>query len=224
MTIRLTVLALALVTISGLGSDAALAQPRAPLSYNGDATQVVTVEAGGAAATTADLTAWQRTPSGWRQAVGPVSAYVGAGGIGQASEQSGKTPEGAWSLTEAFGRRPHNGTRLPYRQVGTSDWWVSDTHSPLYNSYAHCDPGTCPFDESAGENLGLAGPVYDHAVVIDYNRHPVKPGAGSAFFLHISAGKPTGGCVAIPAGALDKLMAWLDPAQHPVIVIAVNAG
>jgi len=51
---------------------------------------------------------------------------------------------------------------------------------------------------------------------------PVVPGAGSAFFMHVSAGKPTAGCVSIPADDLKAVMAWLDPAQHPVIDIAVK--
>jgi L,D-peptidoglycan transpeptidase YkuD (ErfK/YbiS/YcfS/YnhG family) len=37
----------------------------------------------------------------------------------------------------------------------------------------------------------------EHAV-IDYNRSPAVPGKGSAFFLHVSTGKPTTGCVFLP--------------------------
>ncbi|MEV6611083.1 L,D-transpeptidase family protein [Kutzneria sp. NPDC051319] len=196
-----------------------------PVPYRGPAGQVITVVADSATATTAVLTAWQRTGPLWDQWTpvhGPVTANVGTDGIGQASETTSKTPAGVWTLTEAFGIQANDGTRLPYRQVGTSDWWVSDTKSPLYNTYYHCTPGSCPFNEGAGEDLGKAGPVYDHAVVIDYNRKPVVPGAGSAFFLHVSAGKPTAGCVSIPADDLKAVMAWLDPAQHPVIDIAVH--
>ena len=40
---------------------------------------------------------------------------------------------------------------------------------------------------------------YSHAVVIDYNRFPVRAGAGSAFFLHVTNGQPTAGCVAVAA-------------------------
>jgi L,D-peptidoglycan transpeptidase YkuD (ErfK/YbiS/YcfS/YnhG family) len=193
-----------------------------PVTYQGGAGQVITVIADSPTATTAVLTAWERHGSKWRAVHGPVTANVGSQGIGQASETTSKTPAGVWTLTEAFGIQANDGTRLPYRQVGTSDWWVSDTTSPLYNTYYHCDPGTCPFNEGAGEDLGKAGMVYNHAVVIDYNRQPVVPGAGSAFFLHVSAGKPTAGCVSIPADDLKAVMAWLDPAQHPVIDIAVQ--
>ncbi|UOX89364.1 L,D-transpeptidase family protein [Amycolatopsis sp. FBCC-B4732] len=181
--------------------------------------QRITVRADPADATTAVLTAWQRTGGEWTKAYGPVRAHVGKNGVGQASESTSHTPAGVWPLTEAFGIAPAQ-TRLPYREVTTSDWWVSDVASPHYNTHFSCAPGTCPFDEAAGENLGKAGAVYANAVVIDYNRAPVVPGAGSAFFLHVTDGKPTAGCVAIPGADLAELLRWLDPARHPVIEIS----
>ena len=187
----------------------------------GSSTQLVTVTAPSAGSTTAQLTAWQLGPDGWTAVLGPVTARVGAAGIGVASESSTRTPAGTFTLTEAFGRAPNPGTALPYRVVDNADWWVSDTRSPLYNRYARCARGTCPFDERAGENLGAAGPVYDNAVVLDYNRGGT-PGAGSAFFLHITNGAPTAGCVAIDRGSLATLMRWLDPTAAPLIAIGVG--
>ena len=155
-------LALGLVTVAILltGAPAATAVEQIrhdlPLPYHGHAQQVVTVVADDANATTATLTAWQRGTHGWQRVVGPVRAYVGSDGIGQASETTSKTPAGVWTLTEAFGIQPNEGTRLPYRQVNTWDWWVSDATSPLYNTYQHCKPGTCRFNESAGENSDQA--------------------------------------------------------------------
>lgn len=212
---------LSAVFVANSATAFAVDQPRLPLPYLGNAGQVITVVANRANATTAMLIAWQHSSSGWHRAIGPVTAFVGSQGIGTASESSTRTPAGVWTLTEAFGIQPNNGTRLPYRQVSESDWWVSDVKSPYYNKYLHCRPGACPFNEGAGENLGQAGHVYDHAVVIDYNRNPIKPGAGSAFFLHISGGKPTAGCVAIPETTLNAVMRWLDPKQKPVIDIGV---
>jgi hypothetical protein len=60
-------------------------------------------------------------------------------------------------------------------------------------------------------------------VVIDYNRFPVVKGAGSAFFFHVSNGRPTAGCVAMVSGDLNTVMGWLDPSRHPVISIGVGA-
>ncbi|RBY74833.1 hypothetical protein DQ239_18775 [Blastococcus sp. TF02-09] len=191
------------------------------LGFAPPGTQVVTVAAASATATTAKLTAWERVGSTWRVALGPVTARIGASGVGAASEGSTRTPTGTFRLTEAFGRAGNPGTVLPYRRVDGDDWWVSDVASALYNRYAQCAPGTCPFDERAGENLYAQGAVYDQAVVIDYNREG-RRGAGSAFFLHISNNRPTAGCVAIDRASLEKLMRWLQPTAKPVIAIGVG--
>ncbi|MGY2061289.1 L,D-transpeptidase family protein, partial [Nocardia gipuzkoensis] len=119
----------------------------------------------------------------------------------------------------AFGRQPDPGGRMPYREVGESDWWVSDSASPQYNTFQHCDPGTCPFDERAGENLGQAGESYDYAVVIGYNTDRPVPGAGSAFFVHVDAGARSAGCVEVPRESMIALLRWLDPARSPTISI-----
>jgi L,D-peptidoglycan transpeptidase YkuD (ErfK/YbiS/YcfS/YnhG family) len=179
------------------------------------------VVAGSSGSTSAKLTAWELGPNGWNPVLGPVTARVGSAGVGRASETSTRTPAGTFTLTEAFGRAGDPGTALPYRVVDGDDWWVSDVNSPEYNRYAQCAPSTCPFNETVSENLYATGAVYDQAVVIDYNRGGT-PGAGSGFFLHISNGAPTAGCVAIDAGSLVTLMLWLDPGARPLISIGVG--
>jgi L,D-peptidoglycan transpeptidase YkuD (ErfK/YbiS/YcfS/YnhG family) len=188
---------------------------------SGDSTQVITVVATSPTATTAQLTSWTPGPQGWVRTYGPVTAWVGASGIGAASESSTRSPAGTHALPTAFGRVANPGTRLPYRVVDRNDWWVSDVGSSLYNTYARCAPGTCSFNEAAGENLYAQGAVYDHAVVIDYNRART-PGAGSAFFLHVANGRPTAGCVAVDRSAMVTLMRWLDPRAKPLIAIGVR--
>jgi L,D-peptidoglycan transpeptidase YkuD (ErfK/YbiS/YcfS/YnhG family) len=192
-----------------------------PLGVEPPGSQVVTVVAASSSATRAQLTAWELDATGWTVVLGPVTARVGSAGVGRASETSTRTPAGTFGLTEAFGRAADPGTALPYLVVDGDDWWVSDPASPRYNQYAECAPGTCDFDEAAGEDLYAAGPVYDHAVVIDHNRGGT-PGAGSAFFLHITDGAATAGCVAIEGGSLQTLLRWLDPAASPVIAIGVG--
>ena len=70
-----------------------------------------------------------------------VDPSLKSAGIGKASESTTRTPAGVFGLTEAFGILPDNGTRLPYRQVDTSDWWVSDVGSAAYNTHFRCAPG-----------------------------------------------------------------------------------
>jgi L,D-peptidoglycan transpeptidase YkuD (ErfK/YbiS/YcfS/YnhG family) len=232
LPVVLALVAFGVLTSSSLAQSRPLADPTAVNAISGENTkeqgllalqvtakQVVTVVGASPEATTATLTAWQRDRDGWQVAYGPIQAYVGKEGIGQASETTSHTPAGTFGLTQSFGIQANNGTRLPFFQVDDNDWWVSDSKSPKYNTHQRCAVGKCPFDEAAGERLKAAGTAYNHAVVIDYNRFPAVPGAGSAFFLHVSMDRPTAGCVSIPAGQLDRVMRWLDPAQHPVISI-----
>ncbi len=185
--------------------------------------QVITVRAAAASSTTAVLEAWQRTTAGsYKRVYGPVTAYIGKQGIGAASETLSRTPAGQFTLTEGFGIAANPGTTMPYRKVDGYDWWVSDTRSKLYNTHQRCAAGHCTFNERVSERLAAAGAVYANAMVINYNRSPVRAGAGSAFFLHVSNGRPTAGCVAIPAANLVWLMRWLKPANHPIISMGVG--
>ncbi len=187
-----------------------------PIAYNGSANQVLTVVAA-PGSSNATLQAWRRISGGWASVVGPVPAKVGPTGIGQASESSANTPAGTYSLTQAFGRQSNPGTALPYFQTGWQDWWDENPSSPTYN--LHVVQSQSPGGNS--ENLYDAGPVYDEAVVIDYNTARV-PGAGSGFFLHVTNGSPTAGCVAITQPDLVAVMQFLTPGQHPDIDIATR--
>jgi L,D-peptidoglycan transpeptidase YkuD (ErfK/YbiS/YcfS/YnhG family) len=182
--------------------------------------QVITVEAATPRSQTAVLRTWTLTSSGrYVQVLGAFDAFVGVNGVRPTREGLGRTPVGVFTLTEAFGNRPDNGTRLPYVHVGPDDWWDENPASPHYNRMvvSAVSPG------ANSENLYDAGLAYAHAVVINYNMNPVARGAGSGFFLHVSFGAPTEGCVAIPENELDQVMRWLNPADHPVISIGVGA-
>ena len=197
----------------------AYAEPREPAHR-----QVVTVRVAGGDSTRGILEAWAWSDAqgSYVRTMGPLTAYVGEDGVGKASERVSRTPAGVFSLTETFGTESNPGTRLPYRRVDLSDWWVSDVDSRKYNTYQRCRPGTwCGFDMAVSEQLGAIS-LYDHAVVIDYNRNPVVAGAGSAFFLHVTEYAPTQGCVSIEERALERLMRWLNPAKSPVISIGVG--
>ena len=182
--------------------------------------QIITVSATSSTATTATLTAWQKNSVGqWKAVIGPLSAWVGEQGIGQASEGLGKTPQGTWTLPQAFGRQTDPGTALPYFQTDPMDWWNGDVNSPQYNTHVRQanNPG------GASENLYYSGAVYDYAALIGYNLARV-PGAGSAFFLHVSGGEPTAGCVSVPAASLVSILKWVKPSSKPMIRIGVNVG
>lgn len=210
--------ALAVALTLGL-AGAALPDGRAEASGTPPPGQVVTVEAATGASVHAVVRAWSRRPDGrYVEAFGPVVAFIGEHGLGPTHEGAGRTPAGVYRLTQAFGNRPNPGTRLAYRRVTALDWWDEDPASPRYNQMvaSRSSPG------GASENLYDAGAAYAAAVVIDYNMDPVVPGRGSGFFLHVSMGAPTEGCVAIPRSDLYWIMRWLDPARRPVISMGVG--
>lgn len=210
------------LAVAGVGVVAAslLAQPAAAAPKPG---QVITVSAVDGSATTATVEAWQLTLTGtYRRVAGPMRSYVGEAGIGQAYEGSEHTPEGVWGLTQGFGIAANPGTALPYFKVDNLDWWDEDQNSAQYNQHVRCAPGSCPFDESLSEHL-IDYPVqYQYAVFFDYDTNPTVPGHGSGFFLHITNGEPTLGCVAVPQANMVSFLRWLSPIQHPVISIGIG--
>ncbi len=181
--------------------------------------QVITVEATTPLSPIAVLRTWRLKSDGrYEQVFPPVVAFVGVNGLRPTREGLGRTPVGVFTLTQAFGNEPNPGTRLPYFLAGPDDWWDENPSSPKYNE--HVRSAASPGGDS--ENLYYSGYAYAHAVVINYNTDPVVKGAGSGFFLHVSFGAPTQGCVAIPSDNLVQVMRWLDPSLHPVISIGVG--
>ncbi len=177
-----------------------------------------------AGATDATLRRWVAVSGGWRQVGATVHAYVGHHGITtNAREGFDGTPAGSYPLTQAFGREARPQTRLPYFRTDPDDWWAGDSSSPsTYNTHQRCAASACTFRTTESEQLYYVPGLYDYAVVIDYNMHPAVPGKGSAFFLHVQGGEPTEGCVSIDKAVLLDIMAWLNPAQHPRIVMGTS--
>jgi L,D-peptidoglycan transpeptidase YkuD (ErfK/YbiS/YcfS/YnhG family) len=195
-----------------------------PLGYStGTATRVITVVAAAASSTTATLQAWNKAPGGgWLKYGGAITAHVGSAGLtSHASESLSATPIGSFALSRSFGKLANPGTGLPYHQTSPADWWISQPGA-LYNTMQTCS-GTCSFAQgNPNEHLYYETPYYNYAVVIEYNTAPVVQGAGSAFFLHVTDGKATAGCVAIPQANLVSIMQWLTPAAAPRILIGVG--
>ena len=184
--------------------------------------QIITVRVASGSATTGILEAWERRGDDFARVRGPIRVFVGEDGVGSASERRSRTPRGVFTLTEAFGRAGNPGTALPYVRVGASHWWVSDVKSRYYNQMRRCLPGAwCGFRQSRSEHLGEID-AYDYALVMDYNRDPVLPGRGSAFFLHVSEGRPTQGCISMAESEMVWLLRWLRPAERPVVAVDIG--
>lgn len=168
---------------------------------------------------------WNKPSCGW-VTLGRATGVFGRNGVVPAAQRvqgSDQTPAGTFPLLSAFGVG-NPGTRLPYTRLGTAQWWDERSNSATYNQIIYGANG-CTLDscEHLIEDTDAYGKqLYDQAVVIGYNipaTHRSGGGSGAGIFLHY-AHSYTGGCVAITDYTeLRATVAWLNAAQHPLIVI-----
>lgn len=166
------------------------------------------------------LYALERAAGGWTVVAGPLDATLGGNGFarpGGKREGDGHTPAGLFPLEFAFGYAPAMDTRMPYRQATSDDLWVDDAGSPDYNHWVRRGATRA----KSFEEMRLPDHRYRHGIVIGYNRNPVTPGLGSAIFIHVWREKDssTTGCVAMSEPDLVRVLAWLDPARKPAILM-----
>jgi L,D-peptidoglycan transpeptidase YkuD (ErfK/YbiS/YcfS/YnhG family) len=138
---------------------------------------------------------------------GPRPCAIGPAGLGiKDREGDGVTPQGAFPVREIFFRadRVKNlRSSLPARTIARDDGWCDAPDDPNYNR-----PVKLPYAASA-EQMWREDHLYDIVAVIGFNDDPIRPGKGSAIFLHIAKPDyaPTAGCVAL---AKDDLVAALE--------------
>lgn len=187
-------------------------------------TQVITVKANGSYAT---VTLWAKTSTGWHKSISTTAARIGSHGITNGATRTQgtyTTPTGTYTITKGFGVGANPGTKMPYHQVTTHDWWVEDPTSAYYNQMRTDTQGGFHLTEAGtdgSEHLINYPTQYHNALVINYNMNPAVKGRGAGIFLHDlgpQAG-PTAGCVAVPASFMTQIMTWINPTDHPVIAI-----
>jgi L,D-peptidoglycan transpeptidase YkuD (ErfK/YbiS/YcfS/YnhG family) len=196
------------------------------LPVTGGAGQLVTVDAATARSTTALVRVYRREGRCWRLVAGPWPAHVGRNGLStHHREGDGTTPLGTFPIAgTAYGVAPDPGTRLAYRLLTCGDWWDEDAASPTYNRFRHVRCGTRPPFGGDSEALWLQTAAYAHFAVVDYNAQPAVPRRGSAIFIHVDLGRPTNGCVSLPADDLVELLRLLRPGDAPEVSIRLRAA
>jgi L,D-peptidoglycan transpeptidase YkuD (ErfK/YbiS/YcfS/YnhG family) len=134
-------------------------------------------------------------------------AALGRGGVrADKQEGDGATPVGVLPLRNVL-YRPDRGTAptcaVPERALAPDDGWCDAPSNPDYNK-----PVRLPFPASA-EVLWRDDAVYDVIGILGWNDSPVRPGQGSAIFLHIARPDyaPTDGCVALAPEHLRRVLA-----------------
>ena len=159
----------------------------------------------------------------WHGATTPLRALIGGKGFappGAKREGDVRTPSGVFALKRTFGYAPEISSRMPYSQVGKDDLWVDDVSSPDYNRWVKRGRTSA----SSFEVMKLDDDRYKYGIIIEYNTDPVVRGAGSAIFIHVRRGEnmPTLGCVALSEEDIRTLLAWLDPAAKPLVVLGTR--
>jgi zinc D-Ala-D-Ala dipeptidase len=198
------------------------------------AAQVVVVTTGGWDSTTGTLRRFIRDSARgqWRRDGDAVPIVVGrtglAWGVGfdrfagpRKHEGDGRSPAGVFALDTAFGFAPADSMRwvaLPYLTLQPTTECVDDPSSGHYNAVVD-RRAVDTVDWRSAEQMRQV-PQYALGVVIRYNATPAVKARGSCIFFHIWTGprSTTVGCTALDAGELARLVAWLDPRAHPVVV------
>ncbi|MET8571540.1 L,D-transpeptidase family protein [Streptomyces sp. NPDC004783] len=174
--------------------------------------QALVVRGATAQANRAQVVLYERDPvRGWRAAAGPWSAHNGLRGWTQDHSAGDlRTPVGVFGLSDAGGRLPDPGTRLPYDQ----------------------DP---EFATSGTGHLGepLEG-SFDYVIAVDYNRVPgttpldkTRPQGvdkGGGVWIHVDHDGPTNACVSLREEHMRELLLTLDPEKSPVVVMGPESA
>lgn len=221
-------------------APAAAVGARAPRGLH-DSRQLVVVTTADWSAVPGRLQRFERSRPGkrWKRAGDPVAIVVGktglAWGLGLAptvdpsirsaldpvkKEGDGRSPAGAFRIGATFGYaadKPPQWT-MPYIALTPTIECVDDTASRYYNQIV--DRSTVTPDWSSSEHMAATGQYYRWGAVVDHNVNPATPGDGSCIFLHIWGGpaSSTVGCTAMAAEDLTALLAWLNPADAPILV------
>ncbi|MDI5962914.1 L,D-transpeptidase family protein [Streptomyces sp. SL13] len=185
--------------------------PRTLAEVPADASQVVEVTGDGRNSPTAAVVLYQRTAAGWKAGATWQAHNALHGWSAHHTQDDLRSPIGVFGLTDAGGRLPDPGTKLPYDQSAS----------------AFAESGT-GFN---GESLATA---FDYVVAINYNRkpgtspldwtRPMGASRGGGIWFHVDHGGPTHGCVSISRAHMKDLLRTLDPADHPVVVMGDAAS
>nr|WP_243982545.1 L,D-transpeptidase family protein [Streptomyces sp. NEAU-YJ-81] len=153
---------------------------------------------------------YERAGAGWRAGASRPAHNALNGWTDHHREGDLRSPIGVYTLTDAGGRLPDPGTRLPYDRS------------------AEFTAGGTGFE---GEPLSGS---FDYVVAIDYNRRsgtspldrarPLGPDRGGGIWLHVDHGGPTRGCVSLGEGPMKELLRALDPAREPVVAMGDPAS
>ena len=127
-----------------------------------------------------------------------------------------KTPKGKFKFTLLLYRKDRNhnfNCKIKKKVIRKNMGWCDDPDSVYYNKLINF-----PFKYSA-ERLYLKKNIYDLILVLDFNTKPIRKGAGSAVFFHLSDKnfKKTKGCVATRKKDFLKILSKISKKTRLII-------
>mgnify|MGYP000981002647 CR=1 FL=1 len=167
--------------------------------------QVVLVRAAKKQSSSNKLQFWQRIDGCWVLVKSAKGRNGYAGWVKRPLDGSGKSPIGAFTLTDAGGRLANPGTTLPYH------------YGPQAYSRFGYKMNSKPVQ------------VFDYVVAINYNRfigHPPRDEArpnralrGGGIWFHVNGAGATRGCVSVSKANMAWALRWLTPSKKPLIIM-----
>jgi len=235
--------------VRALSADAATVAAYHPskLKHLSDSRQVIVISGVSRTSSYATAYTYQLAADGktWKAKFSGVPARVGYAGWAWASKRvqdTGTTPMGTFRISATFGLKPNPGTKMQYKLADSNDYWVGDNKdAKTYNLFQPSASSKRTWRTGEAERLAAYPTQYEHAAIINFNRpaaasvtwdavreqyvtsKPANTKLGSAIFLHVNGAGSTAGCVSLRRADLIKVLTWLDPDQHPRIVMANKA-
>ena len=208
-----------------------------------DAQQMVVCLAESTQSSEGTLQLFHRNTSGhWQTDGQPWPVLFGRGGLAwgrgihppqpglQKKEGDRRNPMGLFKIGPALGYAaglPEGSRGWPYHQVTDRDAWIDD---PTLTDYTYNHLVTLPSDAPLPswwdkEHMHLGDPAYQWLVLIEHNYDDPIPGAGNEIFFHVRRGEHyrTAGCTTMELENLERLVRWLHPESHPMLVELTRA-
>lgn len=155
---------------------------------------------------------------GWSEVFTTPAIYGRNGSTADKKEGDGKTPQGVYSFTMAFGLKEDPKSVLPYHKIQQGDFWVDDSDSEHYNKLVNVDTTKRTWDSA--EDMMSQAPYYNYGLALNYNPECVA-GKGSAIFLHCTGTKKdagSAGCIRIPEELMKQLIQTVGENTKIIIV------
>lgn len=197
--------------------------------------QLVVVEQSLTDPVRATIRLYQKDGIFWKARFGPVPALLGKNGTawgrspffappraGQAKREGDKrTPAGIFSLGPLYGyaARPARPLAWPYIRLTRNHLAIDDPASRSYNKIV--DRRQVARDWNKAGALLENDQPYRWLLEVGHNKTQARAGGGSWIFLHpwINARTPTDGCTGLAHDNFFALLALLEPARQPRLVV-----